>query len=751
MKFFIRNFYRVFISISAMTAGYAACASATGPAVVWEALPGYGEGGRFKARFTVSGVDAGTRLCFNQLPRSIKPLSPGDSVVEINAGYYYISSPRFGKDADGVAIDVEYDLPVYSDAEKPESFHAVTPAGKIIPVETTVLPLLEVSLESPKWAKWTISPDSLYRLNSKLAAGRKPGPFDITPSFKSVTVKEGTFSAGKPVRTVVIRHENPEFYRITLTPDSAIIEGASERAVKMAGRTLDRRILEPNGGSIPCAVIEDFPDYPYRALMIDIARNFITPGEMRKLVEIMADYRFNTLHFHITDDEAWRLEIPGLPELTDVGARRGYTTDSRDFLPAIFSGDGNPDSKEGTANGFFSRKDFIAFLKYCDSLGISVLPEIESPGHARAAIKAMEARYRRTGDSTYRLIETGDSSRYTSAQLYHDNLMNPALPGTYAFIAKVVDDIEAMYHEAGVSLPGIHLGGDEVPEGAWDGSPAAMKMAAEKGVEGRHGLQGEFVKKVARILRDRTIPLFGWQDIYTGYDDSHHIQVSPLVGGVNCWVSSLVPEKNVAIKGIKAGYPVILSNVNFFYMDMLYAPHPEERGLYWGGFVDELKSLSGYPDKICPPQPDAKGKIIGVSGQLFGETLRGIGGAETLLFPKAAGLAERGWNGNPTYTPEDFSMFIGEKELPRLARLGVKAHMRAPGIKVEDGMIYINSPYPDAVIRYTLDGSSPSEASPEYKTPIPLPSDCGDIRAAIMKDGLRSVTTILHTVTPKTE
>lgn len=694
------------------------------------------------ARFTITGAQPIERLCFNQLPRDIKAVTPGDSVVEINAGYYYISSPKFAAGDAETIIDVEYDLPVYADAEKPESFHAVTRTGDIIPVDATISPLLDAALLNPKWSRWMIAADSTYRLNEKLSAGKKPGPFDIVPSFKSVSLRDGTFSAGLPVSTKLIRHENTEFYRITLTPDSALIEGASPNAVKMARRTLDRQLLEPNGGSIPCAVIEDYPDYPYRALMIDIARNFFTPAQMRELTCLMADYRFNTLHFHITDDEAWRLEIPGLPELTEVGARRGYTLDSKDFLPAIFSGDGNPDSKEGTANGYFTRKEFISFLKHCDSIGITVIPEVESPGHARAAIKAMEARFRRTGDSTYRLIEPGDTSRYTSAQLYHDNLMNPALPGTYAFIAKVVDEIEAMYHEAGVKLHGIHLGGDEVPEGAWDGSSSAMKMAAERGVSGRRGLQGEFVRKAAHIFRDRNIPLFGWQDIYTGHDDEYHIAIAPQVGGVNCWVGSLNPEKNVAIKGIKAGYPVILSNVKFFYMDMLYAPHPEERGLYWGGFVDELQALAGYPDSMCQPQPDAKGKVIGVSGQLFGETLRNFEGVETLLFPKCAGLAERGWNGTPTYSTEDFSMMIGEKELPRLARLGVTAHMRAPGIKVEDGRIYMNSPYPDAEIRYTLDGTAPTSASPLYTSPVALPEGCGSIRAIIIKDGFRSVTTV---------
>lgn len=695
--------------------------------------------GKSLATFTVTGLDSIERLCFHQIARPLKAVSRGDSLVEINAGYYYITSPLFGTDAEMAEIKVDCGWDIYATAERPEAFHAVTPGGRVIPVRAEVENATDASLgPDPRWRKWTLPADSIYVLNERLSRGKKPGAFDIVPSFKSVTPGKGYFTAGSPVETAIISHENPEYYRISIKPGKALVEGASEKAVKMGKRMLEKKLPDAEG-KIPCGVIEDWPDYPYRALMIDIARNFMTPAQMRKIVDAMADYRLNTLHFHITDDEAWRLEIPGLPELTEVGSRRGYTTDSRDFLPSIFSGDGNPDSKEGMANGYFTRDDFISFIRYCDSLGIRVIPEIESPGHARAAIKAMEARFRNTGDSRYRLIEPGDTSSYTSAQLYHDNLMNPALPSVYAFMAKVIDEVEAMYHEAGVTLEGVHIGGDEVPEGAWDGSPAAMDMAREKAISGRHALQGEFVRKMARIMRDRSIPLYGWQDICTDYDEAFHTEVAPIVGGMNCWVSSADPDKNIAIKGVKSGYPVILSNVNYFYMDMLYGPLPDERGLYWGGYVDELQALSGYPDKLCPPQEKPKGKIIGVSGQLFGETLRSAEGAETLLFPKAAGLAERGWNGNPTYSEADFNMLIGEKELTRLRGKGIAAHLRWPGIKVENGMVMMNSPYPDAEIRYTLDGSEPTVSSALYTGAFKLPAGTEQVRAILLKDGFRSV------------
>ena len=175
-------------------------------------------------------------------------------------------------------------------------------------------------------------------------------------------------------------------------------------------------------------MVEDYPDFHYRGLMIDVSRNFIPLSQVQSVVYKMASLRMNRLHFHIVDDEAWRLEIPGLPELTSVGARRGYTTDEKDFLAQLFAGNGDPNSTGGTANGYITREEFKDFIAFCYSLGIEVIPEIESPGHARAAIKSMEARYRNTGDDTYLLREYGDTV-FTSAQSFHDNIMNPALPG----------------------------------------------------------------------------------------------------------------------------------------------------------------------------------------------------------------------------------------------------------------------------------------------------------------------------------
>lgn len=725
-----------------ITAGVITAAAST-PTVSWRLLPADENDGRCIGRFTFNNMDSVERVCFTQLPRPMKAVSAGDSLGEINAGYYFVTSSRFGGQDKYIDIDIECEWPLRSISECPESFQAMTASGEIRPIRVITKPSLsDAAMHDRAWSEWILSPDSIYRLNTRLSTGQLPDEFDLIPSFKHVELREGLHKGGVPVERALIQHSNPEYYRITLTPDKAIVEGASEKGIVIGTRAL-QRIIERNAGqNVRCAVIEDWPDYPYRGLMIDIARNFQSPETMRHIADLMADYRLNTLHFHLTDDEGWRLEIPGLPELTEIGARRGYTSDSREYLPDIFAGTGRAEDNLPTANGYFTRDEFIDFIRYCDSIGIAVIPEIESPGHARAAVKAMETRYLRTGDDTYRLIEDNDTSTYSTAQFYHDNLMNPAVGGTYRFIGKVVDEIAAMYADAGVALPGIHLGGDEVPEGAWDGSRTVASMMEERGLNSRHAVQGEYVRNISGLMRERGIPLYGWQDICTDYDADFHAEVAPTVGGMDCWVSSPEIEKNVAVKGLKAGYPVIISNVDYFYMDMLYSPNPEEKGLYWGGFTDELRTLSGYPDVICPRDGEEPGKVIGVSGKLFAETIRDKADMERLLFPKSLGLAERGWNATPTYSDEDFNILIATKELPRLSAKDVEFHLRQPGIIVEDKRIKMNSPYPDAAIFYTLDGSPPTAATAAlYEGPVDLPADCAIVKAILYKDGKSSVTT----------
>lgn len=694
-------------------------------------------------RFIIKGNLAGlNRLAFCQFDRAMKPVNSVDTVVRIIPGYYYIASPRFAQGADSVVVDIVTagNMPAYSYGA--DGVHGVDASGKPFDVKFTRLSGTE---RAEQWA----SPgrdrmpygEEVYAINEALAAAPAAGPYDIVPSFKSVTPGGGEYvsAAGKKPEMKLIKHANPEFYRISVTPAGVTIEGASRQALYTAGRTF-QRLLKMNGGKLPAAVVEDWPDYGYRGVMIDVARNFQTLDQMKKFVDVMADYRLNRLQFHFIDDEGWRIEIPGLPELTEYGSRRGYTVDEKNHLAQIYSGNGTTDSNWG--NGHYTREEFIDFLKYCDARGVTVIPEIETPGHARAAVHAMEARYRNTGDATYRLREDGDTSKYRSAQDFGDNVMNPALPGPYKFMEKVFDEIIAMYKEAGVPLNAIHIGGDEVPHGAWSGSPSAIKFMKEHGMNSEGDLHVYWAKWLGKALQQRGLKMAGWQEVALGKDEKIAREIAPYMEFINLWVTWPGKDETTlpAVKAQELGLPVVMSTAHGFYLDQSYSGHPDEHGLPWAMLTDEFTALDAYPAVISPTIKG--GKVIGVQGQLWSETVRGPEWMEHYIFPKALGMAERAWNSDTTYSRAAFNRVLESHELPYLTGRGVNVHMRQPGIKIADGKALMNSPYAGGVIRYTLDGSEPTAQSPEYIAPVTIPAGTKEVRAKLFYLGKEGVATL---------
>ncbi|MEF9924792.1 MAG: family 20 glycosylhydrolase [Muribaculaceae bacterium] len=583
------------------------------------------------------------------------------------------------------------------------------------------------------------------------------------------------------MKLMPVKYANGETYNISIENNTITIQGATNAGVLNGVKTLIA-VIEKNKTpmSLKNVTIIDYPDLEYRGMMLDISRNFTSAKDLCTLIDRLASYKINRLHFHFCDDESWRLEIPGLPELTKVGSRKGMTLDEHDFMVQTFAGNGNPNDLSTTANGCYTRKQFIDILKYANQRGVQVIPEIESPGHARAAIISMKNRYRnniktnRELAEQYKIWDEADSSKYTSAQSFHDNIMNVAQEGTYNFMEKVVDELILMYREAGVEVPSIHIGGDEVPHGSWEGSPDVKAFMAKNGMTNVHQASEYFLNRVTKMIASKGVKVSGWQEVAMNHKKELDSEIAPRFDGVYVW-STIGNSDTIPYSVANNNYPVILCNVNNFYVDMSYNRHQYEPGLNWGAYIDEFASWNAQPFNIyrtsrydIPGNPinlaeASKGKIElkkplnikGVQAQLFSETIRGYDMVEYYVFPKIFGLVERGWNASPAWGKDydnfrnydisrvQYNLKIGTQELPRLRKKNSNFRIGQPGLKIIEGLLHANTQYPGAVVRYTDDGSEPTATSKEWNFPIACKSKL--IKAKAFYLGKQSVTTYLFT------
>ncbi len=518
---------------------------------------------------------------------------------------------------------------------------------------------------------------------------------------------------------------------------------------------------------VSCVSIKDSPAFHYRGIMLDVARNYHQPESVRKLIAAMGFYKLNKLHLSLTNDEAWRLEIPGLPELTEVGGFRGHTPDGKErLIPAYGSGPFS-DPESGMGSGYLTREDFVELLKYAANHHVEVIPEVNFPGHTRAAIFAMETRYERlkaegriAEAELYRLADPDDESVYNSAQNFNDNISCVCKEAPFLFFKKVVDELAEMYKDAGLELKTVHTGGDEVPASSWTESPICLDfLESHPEIEGPSQLQAYFEGRLLEILSEKGLTMAGWEEISLIKDGEGDWVPNPDFAGRgmlpyvwNCLGKSLDLGNRIA----NAGYPVVLCNVDNFYMDLAYNHHPSEPGHYWGGFVNTRRAFTFAPFNVFnttltdrfrrPVNPSsfdgmerlemgARKNISGLEGPIWSETIKGNDMLEYYYLPKMLGLAERAWTGQAEWgdIPErdkrieainrDWSSFahtIGYREMPRLDHLfgGYNYRIPAPGAIIQEGRLLANADFPGLIIRYTTDGSEPLVDSPVYEGPL---------------------------------
>ena len=615
-----------------------------------------------------------------------------------------------------------------------------------------------------------ISTNTIFNKEAKLLAD------DLYILLGKKIMFSPTVNAGNTISLIKKDAIAAEGYELTVNGNEIIIAASTPTGIFYGIQSLKSllpltawdKVKNKKSILVPGVLITDAPRFGYRGFMLDVARNFQTKKEILKVLDLMALYKLNTFHFHLTEDEGWRLEIDGLPELTNIGARRGHTLDAQTNMPAAYGSGALNDSLYGS--GFYTKKDFIEILKYATARHIKVIPEIETPGHARAAIKAMDVRYnllmkqgRETEALQYFLRDMKDESVYTTAQSLHDNVMDVALPSTYTFIDKVVSEVVKLYNQAGAPLTTIHLGGDEVPGGVWQKSPdhiALIKNVPE--IKDVDGIWYYYISKVNNILKAKGLTLSGWEEIAfkkTLIDGKKTIIPNPdfVKEDMKLYVwNNLTGSEDLAYRMANAGYKVVLTFVTNFYFDMAQYKTYDEPGYYWGGYTDLEKTfrfipfdylknvetgLDGKPaDKAyfnSKEQLTEKGKqnIVGVQGAMWSETLKGPQQMEYMILPRLTALAENAWAKNPEWATETdtakaadlynkawskYNNQLGLRELPRLDKYAGGFNYRIPfaGAIVKDGRVYANVQFPGLIIRYTTNGQEPTITSRIYQQPI---------------------------------
>ncbi|XKM13476.1 beta-N-acetylhexosaminidase [Orbaceae bacterium ac157xtp] len=481
-------------------------------------------------------------------------------------------------------------------------------------------------------------------------------------------------------------------YKLTILKNEANIIAYDEAGIFYAVQSILSLIPANQKAVIATLTAEDAPRFDYRGIMADTGRNFKSKDVILRLLDQMAKYKMNKFHFHLSDDEGWRIEIPGLPELTEVGSQRCHDlTEQHCLLPQLGSGP----TSDNMGSGYFSRDDYIEIVKYAKARFIEVIPEIDMPAHARAAIVSMEARYNRLmaegkekEANEYRLLDPTDTSNTTSVQFYdRKSYLNPCLDSSKHFVDKVIGEIVKMHTEAGQPISTWHFGGDEAKnirlgagyqdihandKVAWKGtidqsiedhpfskSQVCQTFIAQGKVKDFEHLPSYFALEVSKIIKDHNINrMQAWQDGLKHVKHAKDFAVDEVA--VNFWDTLYWGGFDSASEWVNKGYQLIVSNPDYVYLDFPYEVNPSEPGYYWGTrFNDERKIFSFAPNNL--PQNaetstdrdgnafSAKGTMnwnggYGLSAQLWSEIIRTDEKMEYMAYPRLLAVAERAWH-----------------------------------------------------------------------------------------------------------
>ena len=459
---------------------------------------------------------------------------------------------------------------------------------------------------------------------------------------------------------------------------------------------------------VPCVKIADAPRFAYRGMHLDVARHFFSLDEVKRYIDVMAIHKLNTLHWHLTDDQGWRIEIKRYPELTAVGSIRKATVVRKEWGTY----DGTP------YGGFYTQDEIRDVVKYAADRGVTVIPEIDLPGHMLAALTA----YPELGC-------TGGPYEVWGRWGVADDVLCPGREKTFEFLEGVLTEVMELFPSEY-----IHIGGDECPKVRWEKCPRCQAKIRQLGLKddgehtAEHYLQSYVTDRIGKFLAQHGRRIIGWDEILEGRAPSDAVVMS--------WRGS---EGGIA--AAKLGHDVIMTPNSHFYFDYYQSLDTDAEPFGIGGYIP-MEQVYSYDPAFPELTPEQQKHILGVQANLWTEYVLSDEHLEYMLLPRLAALSEVQWCLPET---KDWNRFIGSFRMDKIySQLGYEFAKHIFGVTAsyavdpeKGGVVMTLTTQGGAPIRYTLDGSDPTASSPLYKAPVTIGESC-TFKAAALREGMQT-------------
>lgn len=513
---------------------------------------------------------------------------------------------------------------------------------------------------------------------------------------------------------------HPEGYELIISPEQVRITGKTSAGVFYGIQTLLQLLpceVERSAHNdqmqwrLPCQRIVDYPRFAWRGLMLDVSRHFFTLEEVKQYIEQMVRFKFNTLHLHLTDDQGWRIEIKSLPLLTEVGAWRveRYGQFGTRERP-------RPGEK-ATYGGYYTQEEIRELVRFASERHVTIVPEIDVPGHSMAAIAAYP-NLCCTGDTSIRVDPGSNFAEWHadgSFTMFIDNTLNPANEEVYEFLGKVFSEVAALFPSEY-----IHVGGDECYKGYWAQNAACQELMRQHHFSSVEQLQGYFMRRVQQILDKLGKKMIGWDEIA---GDSLSEQAA-----IMCW-----RNQDIGYEAARKGYRVVMTPTAFSYLDYYQGDPLVEPPVYAG-----LRLSTVYSFDPCP-YPELESSILGGQGNLWTENIPYLQYAFYMTYPRALAIAENYWTGAALKNWDSFIQRV-EIHFLRFDMAGV-SYAKAiydPIVHAffEDNLLKVSmqAEAPRIEIHYTIDGTMPTRYAPIYTGPIIIPPGKITLRVRAFRD-----------------